>query len=493
MGCSSLVHATEDTTCPAAAEPCNDVPEVSTHAAPPSIAVEVQNRSPCARPLHGHSSHSPAPDGPRLETASRIRRHSAKVRTSQNYLELFDIVAISASRGRQLAFVVDRPDMGLEVMSLQEYLDENVGSDGAFAGLLGNGLVEVLALVRAGYGLPELGSIAELNHWVPAVTIPTDVCDADVRENVNAHNASVVRALVNATSKAHQSLDLRDEMKNQILADCIAEIHVKRGAWARLCERMLRLRLQLVEVPAQGDCGIFSFAVFDGYVEPDVTSVSFRGAELVRKARSELADFQVSVADNELWQRWFEFCVGPDVRGLERTEVSPRAGPASAPSSQKRSVSGPSQLTPFAPERAAESPLTPCPSQPPVGCPVSEREPEMVAEPPTDPGNEPGSCEALLATTPTKKRAGLPLQDASVMVDGRKCTPAKKARRPESPVSRARRRCGTAGLTYFAWQTHHHGVWKAAERCPYIKPPEDAFLPRLMGAAEGEALTGILF
>ena len=168
-----------------------------------------------------------------------------------NFLELFDIVARSASRGRGLAFVVDRPDMGLEVMPLQEYLDENVGSGGAFAGLLGNGPVEVLALVRADYGLPQLGSIAELNHWVPAVPIPTDLCDADVRENVNAHNASVARALVNATSKEHQHLDLNLDIKHGLLADCIAGIHVKRGAGARLCERMLRLRLQPVEVPAQ--------------------------------------------------------------------------------------------------------------------------------------------------------------------------------------------------------------------------------------------------
>ena len=112
-----------------------------------------------------------------------------------------------------------------------------------------------------------------------------------------------------------------------------------------------------MEVPAQGDCGIFSLAVFDQYVEPDVTSVSFRGMELVRQARPELADFQVSVADNELWQRWFEFSVGTDARGPERTEVSPRAGPASAPSSQNRSVSRPSQLTPTAPGRAAEKPI----------------------------------------------------------------------------------------------------------------------------------------
>jgi hypothetical protein len=140
-----------------------------------------------------------------------------------HYLELFDIVERSASRGRGHAFVVDRPDMGIEVMPLQKCLDENVGSGGALAELLGNGPVQALALVRADYGLPQLGSIAELNHWVPAVPIPTDLRDADVRENVNAHNASVARALGNATSQAHQHLDLNLDLKHGLVANCIAE------------------------------------------------------------------------------------------------------------------------------------------------------------------------------------------------------------------------------------------------------------------------------
>ena len=370
---------------------------VSSAEAPERLACN----SPLPEPTGPHAladNERPALDGhtspAHNTTASRIQLNAEKVRQMGHYLELFDMITYCHVRGRQLSLVVDRAGAELAVAPVELYVAD-MGPPDALPGVIsGEGARHVFILLRADYEPVGLSDIASFNHWVPAMPIPEGVSGAQVLEDVAAHNKAVGTALFTKICQNHLELDLPPAVRASLVQTETETIWEQRRAWFRLCERMSPLRLRPVEVLAQGDCGMFSFAVFDGHQEENITCVSPRGLDVVQELRDDLARFQVSIAEDRRWQRLFEVCFGAD---------SPaEAVPAEkAPAIPATVVGSPGAACVASKPQSGEEHARHDTASPPrnirsVGLVGSGKEPDVEVRAPRGHGSEHGGCSVDL-------------------------------------------------------------------------------------------------